>query len=378
MESGVLNRRSFLLSSAALVTGSCRKPAVFDGYAFVANEESQAVAVVDLAAFATVRHIRLDAPPTALVNHPNRPSVYVLTPRNGAIHEIATGTFEVKRRVQVAPNAIGMRLSFDGEALWVLSRGSRKLIRVPLETLKPEASYALPLDPHDFDVSAYFERSSYREVAAVSYGPAAAVSIIDLQARPVRTPIQLRGAIGTVRFRKDGKALLVANLDERKVAVIETPGGGLVTQLPLAVRPDHFAFNSDNGQLFITGEGMDAVVVVFPYYVPQVAETVLAGHAPGPMAASSEHLFIANPQAGDVSIMNIRRRRVVAVAAVGAEPGFIAVTPGSEYALVLNRKSGDMAVIRIAAILPDRRKSAALFTMIPVGSRPVSAVIRTI
>ena len=70
----------------------------------------------------------------------------------------------------------------------------------------------------------------------------------------------------------------------------------IIVNLPLAVRPDNLCFNRDGGQLFITGEGRDAVVVVFPYYVPQVAETVLAGHAPAAMAASATHLFLANPQ----------------------------------------------------------------------------------
>jgi hypothetical protein len=53
------------------------------------------------------------------------------------------------------------------------------------------------------------------------------------------------------------------------------------------------------------------------------------------------------------------------------------VTPGDEFALVLNRKSGDIAVIRLGAIKNDRKKSAALFTIIPVGSKPVSAVVRS-
>jgi len=51
------------------------------------------------------------------------------------------------------------------------------------------------------------------------------------------------------------------------------------------------------------------------------------------------------------------------------------VTPDQEYALVLNRASADMAVIRISAITVGRAKSAPLFTMIPVGSRPVDAVV---
>jgi hypothetical protein len=48
--------------------------------------------------------------------------------------------------------------------------------------------------------------------------------------------------------------------------------------------------------------------------------------------------------------------------------------------LVLNEQSGDVAVIRLLNIrdadLNSRRsRTAPLFTMIPVGSRPVSAAI---
>jgi YVTN family beta-propeller protein len=152
----------------------------------------------------------------------------------------------------------------------------------------------------------------------------------------------------------------------------------VVVNLPLSLRPDEFCFHPDGGQLYISGEGRDAVAVVYPYYAPEVAETVLAGNRPGPMAATWNHLFVTNPTAGDVTILDVDTRKVVAVAGVGTDPGYVTVTPDGEYALVLNRKSGDMAVIRIAGIRPDRRKSAALFTMIPVGSKPVSAVVTAV
>ena len=113
---------------------------------------------------------------------------------------------------------------------------------------------------------------------------------------------------------------------------------------------------------------MDAVVVVYPYHTPEVAETVLAGHAPGPMAASLAYLFVASPGSGDVNILEINSRKVVAVASVGADPGFIAVTPDDQYALVLNRKSGDVAVLRVGAITKNRDRRASLLTVIPVGS----------
>jgi YVTN family beta-propeller protein len=132
---------------------------------------------------------------------------------------------------------------------------------------------------------------------------------------------------------------------------------------------------------------MDAVVVVEPYFTPQVAKTVLAGHNPGAMAASGSaisseggYLFVANPKSGDVSILDLVSKDVVAVTPVGTEPSYITITPDNEYALVLNQASGDMAVIRIRnvarAVSEQRRwKKGPLFMLIPVGSKPVSAAV---
>jgi len=79
-----------------------------------------------------------------------------------------------------------------------------------------------------------------------------------------------------------------------------------------------------------------------------------------------------------VSVIDIETRRVIAVAQVGREPACIGITPDQQYALVLNRASGDVAVIRIASIAAKRSKYAPLFTMIPVGSGPVSVAIRRV
>jgi DNA-binding beta-propeller fold protein YncE len=68
---------------------------------------------------------------------------------------------------------------------------------------------------------------------------------------------------------------------------------------------------------------------------------------------------------------------MIAAVYVGTQPCYIAITPDDQFALVLNKVSGDMAVLRIGAIVAKRNKSAPLFTMIPVGVEPVSAVVRT-
>ena len=69
----------------------------------------------------------------------------------------------------------------------------------------------------------------------------------------------------------------------------------------------------------------------------------------------------------------------VTMVTVGVEPRFIQVTPDNQYALVLNSRSGDMAVIRIEAFVKKKwgkNAPAPLFTMVPVGAKPVSVAVR--
>ena len=86
-----------------------------------------------------------------------------------------------------------------------------------------------------------------------------------------------------------------------------------------------------------------------------------------------DYLFVASPQSGDVTIMNIANHKVIAVVAVGRNPGFLMPTPDNEFVLVLHQDSGDMAVIRVKSITRNRAQLAPLFNLIPVGSKPLAA-----
>ena len=390
-----MTRRTFLagLSIAGGIDSltGCRsrtRATGFSGYAFIANQDGGAIAAVDLGVFAVARHIRVDGSPTAVLANPRGGRVYALTPENGSVHEIRAGNFKLSRKLRVAATALQMRLSPAGDALYVLCQRPRQLVRLALNPM--QVSWTLPLlhDPTDFDISP--DGTS----AAISSGPACSIVFVDLANMRSFPPIATSGEIGLVRFQpfhgadraqSDSRQLIAANVSQRMLSIFDFPRRRLVVNLPLAVRHDHLCFKSDGGQLFVTGEGMDAVVAVYPYYTPQIRETVLAGYSPGAMAASTSpgYLFVANPKSADVSILDIETSNVLAVTPVGTEPSCIVITPDDQNALILNQASGDMAVIRIpnvtAAAKEQRRgKKGPLFMLIPVGSRPVSAAIVSI
>ena len=370
------------MAAAAALTACRREKAIgFPGYAFVANQEGNAIAAVDLEVFAVARHIRLDGQPTAVAASSRHGRVYALTPENGCVHEIRTDQLTFSRKLRVALQATEMRLSPAGDALYVLCQKPKQFVRLTLNPL--QVAWTLPLsdDPADFDMS------PDGNTAAISSTSGCSLTFIDVANRRSFPALRTTGEIGLVRFQprhdatraeSDSRQLIAANVSQNMLSIYDVPRRKLIVNLPLAVRPDHICFNADGGQVFVTGEGMDAVVVVYPYYTPQIGQTVLAGHSPGAMAASASpgYLFVANPSSADVSILDIETSKVIAVTPVGTGPSYIAITPDDQYALVLNETSGDMAVIRIKNIRSAAHwKKGPLFMMVPVGSKPVSAAV---
>jgi DNA-binding beta-propeller fold protein YncE len=362
-----LSRRSWL-ALPALAACSPKRGSGFRGYAVVAVEDSRAIAFVDLTAFAVRGRVPLDGPPLLLADHRGLAPVYALT--SSAVHEIDVRRQVSARKAPLRGAGRSMRISPDGKTLWVLCASPDTL--VPVDTARFAASRPinLPAPPVEFDLS------TEAPLAAATLADGS-LAIVNLERGVIQSRLPLSSSLGAVRFRTDGRLVLAADRANRLLTFIDVASGRLAVQLPLALRPDHLCMKSDGGQLFLTGEGRDAIVIAYPYRT-EVAQTSLTGRAPGAMATSSDpdFLFVANPAAGSVTIFDVNTQRVVAVSSVGGEPSEIVITPDQQYALVLNRASGDMAVIRVGAIQAGRNKSAALFTMVPVGARPVSAVVR--
>ncbi|HYV62739.1 MAG TPA: hypothetical protein VE958_08685 [Bryobacteraceae bacterium] len=365
----MISRRTLL---ALPLAAACTRPQEgFRGYAFIANQEGGAVAAVDLGVLAVARHIPLEGAPTEVTAAAQRPSVYALTPESGSVHEIQIDTLRLGRKLAVASQAITMALAADEKSLYVLAREPRMLAAVALDSFKIAWKLPLPDEPAGLAIA------GDGKTAAIS--SAGAVHLVDLEARRLSAPLG-QGDYGPVQFLKNSQTLVAGNRGERLISAYSVAARRLITHLPISVRPDQFCFSRDGGQLFVTGDGMDAVVVVYPYFTPEVGDTVLAGHAPGAMDVSEDLLFVASPLSGDVSILSIATRKVIAVVPVGSDPGFIRVTANDQYALVLNRKSGDLAVLSVPAITQKKNRYSprGLLTVIPVGSRPVSAVVRAV
>lgn len=334
--------------------------------------------MVDLNNFHRLPAIRLDSEPSLVVAHPARPKAFVLAPAAGTVYEIDAASFSVSRRVRAGEQLVSMKLDPAGDSLWVLSRNPAALIQIALDSLQPRRRIHLTAPSDDFDLSQDGR-------AVVVSRQAHAIFLASRERTVIERTIAMSTEPTSVCFQSDGKQILAASGADRSITIVDAVTGKIVVRLPLPFAPRRFCFSSDGGQLFLTGDGMDAVVIVYPYQT-EVAETILAGRAPAAMAttgsapgAPGPYLLVANPATNTVTVLNIDDRRLVSVVEVGRGPCEILITPDNQYALVLNENSGDLAVIRLYSLdnpaRTHRYKSASLFTLVPVGAKPVSAAV---
>jgi YVTN family beta-propeller protein len=344
----------------------------FAGYAWVATRDSGDVAIVDLAAFKLSGRIKTSGKPVQLLDVPND-GVILSVAENGAVDELSVREDRVLRTLpmRVAPGQLW--LGMGGELLWAIQREPNRLVAIDRKAMTVRRSWNLPEAAGDIALASEANGVAVslpqsRRVAMLADPAAGELRFTSLPKKPEQ-----------IRFLKNGSTLLVTQEGERQLTLVDAASGRIVVHLPLPILPRNLCFSADGGQLFITGEGLDAVVVVYPFQ-SQVAATLLSGKAPGPMAVSNQpqFLFVTSPSTDTVSVLDVRSQKLAAVVAVGADPRCVTITPDSQMALVLNHRSGDMAIIRLANIISKRAKTAPLFTMIPVGSAPVAAVVRGI
>lgn len=357
--------RRYLLRFAPFLA-ACGQPGTgFRGHAFVACAGSASLAVVDLLAFNVRERIELSGPPASLFRLENR--LFALIPARNAIDEIDS----LQRRRVFTHNLPGPPLAVRAEP------GSLTRLWALLNEPRP-GFYPLALDgaktPRPIALAAPALGAAYapHEPLAAAALETGAVQLVPFNQHRAHAPVHLAEGLGAMRFRSDGLLLMVAERERRRLTFLDVAARRVAVELPLPISPQNFYVIPDGGQAFLTGEGRDAVVIVYPYRT-EIAQTSLSGRRPGMMAASADppYLFVSNPEANSVSVFDIGTQKVVAVTGAGVRPGAISITPDQQYALVLNEVSGDVAVIRIAAISPGRTKRAPLFTMIPAGDRPV-------
>lgn len=368
---GRFSRRALL--AGAVVTACNRKRASrYHGWLFVSSGEGKSVAVADLAFFRRVINIPLGVAPDQLLLAGGR--VFAVCRDGLSLIEIDPVTLAVAGKIGLPGKPISARLSPDGATAIILTAEPNLLLSVDLSRRRLTGRLSLDGAASGLDLNA--------AQAAISIPSRNSIARVSLPSFKMAGITDVAVPCDALRFRRDGKTILAGATAARQIVTIDSASGKLLARLPLPLAPSRFCFNDNSGQMFVTGAGVDAVAIVKPFQ-NEVDQTILAGHTPYAMAVSDSRnlLFVTNLESGDLTILDIDTRALAASVHVGENPGDVLLTPDGEYALAIDRRTGNVSVVRISTVLGHdpgalgKARTKPLFTVFPTVADARSAII---
>ncbi len=358
-----------MLIGSALGVACARKRAPrYQGWLLVASGAQRAISVSSLAQFAPATTIPVQHTPDQLLLAGDR--IYASSREGAELMEIDPAGFRVTGRIALPGRPVAVQILPGASLALVLTDSPAAILSVDLPQRRVAARLNLPATPFAMSLP---EAGGGAGIAALTLPARSSLLRVFTSDLKIAGETPAGGATGAVRFRKDGKTILAGVAASREIVTFDAVSGRVLTRLPLPIAPRRFCFNQDGGQMFVTGSGEDALVIVDPYQ-NEVDQTILAGRTPGPMAVSAKGnlLFVANPGSGDLTILDIESRHLAATVHVGGNPGQILLTPDNEYALIVDPEPGTVSVVRLTTVL-DRGQVA----MIARAPKPLFTVFQT-
>jgi YVTN family beta-propeller protein len=373
---------SVLASSLlCLVTPACHRQAEPPKpyLAFVANEDSNTVAAVDLADFRVVASIPVAAKPEQLAVRPRHRELWAVSPL-GTISIIDFPALRVVQTLRIGNSARDLIFAANGDHTYVLDGDSGLIVigdgkpgEVPRESGRVRlggklTSLALAPDGKTLVVA----DAATRRLVFVS-----------VEARRVLGSVSVGKGPGPIVMLPDGSKAFVADTEEEKVSAADTASRQILSHIEISSKPTALLLKPDGGELFVlSAEGSTATIVdAFHDNVEQTFPTG-RGTAAGVIRRDQSVLYLANAGDGSVTCLDVENRVVLNSTHVGTEPRALALTPDERFLVVADRGASSLAVLRADPSASDRKgqpwmdpKRSLLITTVPVGAGPVDVVV---
>ncbi len=314
-----------------------------------------------------------------------RELAYVTNEGSGELTVIDVASDSVISSIPVGTRPRGLRVSEDGKTVYVALSGSPRcpptMPDEECEKLEADKSKdgigvvdvatrkvtrVLPggSDPETFDIS----RDGTR--LFVSNEDAHVATIVDIQSGKILATVPVGREPEGVELHPSGGTVWVTGETDHNVTVLDTDSGRVISKIPVGKRPRDLAFSPDGARAYVTSE-IDGTVAVVDAKGYKVTNTIKLPAGSKPMgvefSADGSRAYVANGRGGTVSVIDTRSDSVIAtIADIGTRPWGIALTSGGKL-YTANGPSGNVTVV-------DTEKLVVL-EKIPTGELPWGVVV---
>jgi YVTN family beta-propeller protein len=347
--------------------------------AFVANEDSNTVAAVDLADFHVVASIPVAAKPEQLVVRPHHHELWAVSDL-GTMSVIGFPALRVIHTVRIGNSARDLIFAPDGDHTYVLDPDSGLIVfgeGKPGEF--PRESGRLRLGGR----LASLVLAPDGKTLVVDDAATSRLIFVSVEVRKVLGAVEVGKGTGPIVILPDGSKAFVADTEEKKVSAADTASRQILSHIEISSRPTALLLKPDGGELFVLSAvgGIATIVDTLHNNVEQTFPTG-RGTVAGVIRRDQSVLYLANAGDGSVTCLDVENREVLNSTHVGTEPRALALTPDERFLAVADRGASSLAVLRADPRSRDRKgqlwmdpKRSLLITTVPVGAGPVDVVV---
>jgi YVTN family beta-propeller protein/uncharacterized repeat protein (TIGR03803 family) len=292
-------------------------------YAYVANNSSNSVSVIDAQSLKLVTTIAVGSLPTELAASPDGQNVLVTNQLGDTVSLISVSSLQVINTLVVGATPVGVDFTPDGRFAYVTVAGDNAV--------------------------AIIDMSSFSLVGTVSVGDA-----------PVR-----------VKITPDGSLAYVSNQNSDFISIINTSTNTVVNTIVVGSGPYGLKFSPDGTTAYVAIVYRNAVGIINTA-TQTLTTTVSVGSNPTDVAITSDGaaVYVNNQYSNTVSIINTSTEAVMATVPVGASPTGISITPDQTAVWVSDNQSNQESTIDTATNM--------VTAIVPVGKNPVGVILATV
>jgi len=398
------NARTWLLACSlfALGVAGCRThdfpnyPADYREYAYVTNGGSGTVTVLDVVNVRVDRELPVGQNPVAVAASPTRNEVYVINSGaaggQGSLSVIDAEKNAVVATIQLHRQPVSIDIDGEGKLAYIANTGSNSISVVDLKSRREVAQVGAGEEP----VAARLSPDG--KTLAVANRKGNSLSLIDPKRLTVRSVFAgCPGASDVVMLPDSSKAFVACSAGHQVMSVALATASkpasaqtGSVT--PTAALPDRLetymdvghgpvqlALKPDGGEVFVVNSVSNSISEVITG-TNDVQGASMMGDNPvsGLVSRDNALLYVGNLHSQNVIVYSIDDGKRVGYFHVGDGPSAMAFSARGHLLFVVDARSGDVAVIRTAALSDNttsgRTASLPMFTLLQTGRNPNAIV----
>lgn len=341
---------------------SRKSPAPPQAYlAFVANNQGNSVAAVNLTSFQVVASIPVPPAPEQLAVRPRSLELWVVS-ASGTVSAIGFPVLRVVHSRRVANKARSLVFSPDGRRAYVLDPSEGQIVFLDCDHLQELARVRLGGKPSSLSLT------PDGKTLIVADNTLNQLRFVEADSRRELGAVKVGKGPGAMVVLPDSSEVFVADTGEKKISAVDVASRQLLAHIELASPATSLTLKPDGGEIFaLSAEG--SALIVLDAFHDNVEQTLTTGLRPvaGAIRRNSSAFYIATAGDGNVTALDVQTRNVLAVTHVGTELSALALTPDERFLAVADAASSSLAILRTDTL--------SLVTTLPVGARPVDVVV---